>query len=316
MNSTNIKPMTIKEYKKNYYKIHKKQASDIDNNLNQSQSILFYKILKNKKLHGHILDSNTNKTTQSIYQKAENKKKVLKILNKKNYDIPNTSRVSPHKKKDSGESPTFFTGNNAKSSNHKKNEDSPNFISDYKSLYDKNTSNKSNKEILTDSFLTSKNYKDRTATQSRKNIKSYKAMTPLVNKRNKKNFNDGKEERSFGNKNKKYDAVYKNKDNSRLFGHCNHNICKSQKELSPISNTKNMKFTKKTSVNLNLNNNTKKTENTKLKSNYLSTTSTSRAKMNEKIIYNFNSSNIIIKKEFNNLQKKKVELFTINNFTD
>jgi len=43
MNSTNIKPMTIKEYKKNYYKIHKKQASDVDNNLNQSQSILFIK---------------------------------------------------------------------------------------------------------------------------------------------------------------------------------------------------------------------------------------------------------------------------------
>ena len=325
--------MTIKEYKKNYYKIHKKQASDVDNNLNQSQSILFYKILKNKKLHGHILDTNANKTTQSICQKEENKKKLLKILKKKNYDIANTTRVSPHKKKDQGESPTFFTGNNIKSSKNKKMEDSPFNISDCKSLYDKNTSNKTNKEVLTDSFFTNKNYNDLTATASRKNIKSYKALTPLVNERNKKNFNDGKEERSNGNKNKKYDAVYKNKDSSRLLCHCNHNHCKSQKELSPISNNK-YKFAKKAPVNLNLNNNNnnnaKKIENTKLKNNYMSTTSTSRAKMNEKIIYhknnnninnnpkiynyNFNSSNIIIKKEFNNLQKNKVELFTINNF--
>ena len=320
--------MTIKEYKKNYYKIHKKQSSDIDNNLNQSQSILLYKILKNKKLHGHILDSNTNKTTQSIYQKEENKKKVLKILKKKNYDIANTTRVSPHKKKDSGESPTFFTGNNLKSSKNKKIEDSPFNISDYKSLYDKNTSNKTNKEVLTDSFFTNKNYNDLTATASRKNIKSYKALTPLVNERNKKNFNDGKEERSRGSKNKKYDAVFKNKDSSRLLCHCNHNHCKSQKELSPISINKS-KFTKKAPVNLNFNNNnTKKIENIKLKNNYMSNTSTSRAKMNENIIYhkknnnnnpkiynyNFNSSNIIIKKEFNNLQKEKAELFTINNF--
>ena len=321
--------MTIKEYKKNYYKIHKKQASDIDNNLNQSQSILFNKILKNKKLHGHILDSNTNKTTQSIYQKEDNKKKALKILKKKNYDIANTSRVSPQKKKETGESPTFFTGNNLKSSKNKKIEDSPFIISDYKNLYDKNTTNKSNKEVLTDSFFTNKNYNDLTANVSRKNIKSYKALTPLVNERNKKNFNDGKEERSHGNKNKKYDAVCNNKESSRLLCHCNHNHCKSQKELSPISYNKN-KFTKKAHVNLNFNNNTKKIENTKLKNNYLSTTSTSRAKVNEKILYhknknnnnnqknynyNCNSPNIIIKKEFNNLQKKKVELFTINNFT-
>jgi hypothetical protein len=328
MNSTKIKPMTIKEYKKNYYKIHKKQSSDIDNNLNQSQSILLYKILKNKKLHGHILDSNTNKTTQSIYQKEENKKKVLKILKKKNYDIANTTRVSPHKKKDSGESPTFFTGNNLKSSKNKKIEDSSFNISDYKSLYDKNTSNKSNKDVLIDSFFANKNYNDLTANVSRKDIKSYQALTPLVNERNKKNFNDGKEEKSNGNKNKKYDAVYKNKDNSRLLCHCNHNHYQSQKELSPKTNNK-YKFAKKTPVKLNFNNNTKKIENTKLKNNHMSTTSTTRTKMNEKIInhknnnnnndpkiynYNFNSSNIIIKKEFNNLQKEKAELFTINNF--
>ena len=322
--------MTIKEYKKNYFKIHKIQANDVDKNLNQSQSILFDKILKNKKLQGHILDPNTNKTIHSIYQKEENRKKVLKILKKKNYDFSNTSRVSPHKKKNSGESPTFFTGNNLKSSKNKKIEDSSFNISDYKSLYDKNTSNKSNKDVLIDSFFANKNYNDLTANVSRKDIKSYQALTPLVNERNKKNFNIGKEEKSNGNKNKKYDAVYKNKDNSRLLCHCNHNHYQSQKELSPKTNNK-YKFAKKTPVKLNFNNNTKKIENTKLKNNHMSTTSTTRTKMNEKIInhknnnnnnnndpkiynYNFNSSNIIIKKEFNNLQKKNEELFTINNF--
>jgi len=329
MNSTSIKPMTIKEYKKNYYKIHKMQGSDIDNNLNQSQSILFYKILKNKKLHGHILDSNANKTTQTIYQKEENRKKVLKILKKKNYEIANTSRVSPNKKKDSGESPTFFTGNNAKSSKLKKNEDSPFNISDYKTLYDRNTINKSNKDILTDSFLTNKNYNGLTATASRKHIKSYKALTPLVNERNNKIFKDGKEGKTYGYKNKKYEAAYKNKDNSRLYSHLNHNHYQSQKELSPISINKKLKYTKKAPANLNFNNNTKKIDNTKVKNNYLSTTNTTRAKMNEKIIYHknnnnnnnpkngnyhFNSSNIINEKEFNNLQKKNVELFTIKNF--
>ena len=189
--STNAKPMTIKEYKKNYYKVHAKELSGIDkdkDNLNQSQSILLYKIFKNKKLHSYILNSSANKTTQSFYQKQENRKKAIKIVKKKKYDINNTSQVSPFKNRAPGESPTFFIGN-LKDISYKKIENSQqNKSYNNLNIYYKNTNdkNKSNENILHDSYFTNKKYNDKTTTKSKKNINSCKAITPLTNIRNKK----------------------------------------------------------------------------------------------------------------------------------
>ena len=331
MNSTNTKPMTIKEYKKNYYKVHAKELSEIDkDNLNHSKSILLYKILKNKKMPSYILNSSAYKTTQSLYQKEENRKKAIKIIKKKKYDINNTSQVSPIKNRISNESPTFFIFN-LKEISHKKKEDSQqnksynNLIIYFKSIHNKN---KSNEDILTDSYFTNKKYNDRTMSTNKKNINSYKAITPLGNLRNKKNLNDSKDDRNKENKNKKLQAVYKNKDNSHLFYHSKHNHSKSQKELSTINNFKDIKYPKKNIVNLNYNTNSKKSKYIKIDNNSLTSSNTSKVKKNKKIKFpknnknekcdknsnnNLNNQNINDKKEFDNLQIKRVELFTINN---
>lgn len=326
MNSTNSKPMTIKEYKKNFYKVHSKELSEIDkDNLNQSQSILLYKILKNKQLNNYILNTSANKTTQSLFQK-ENKKKEIKIIKKKKYGINNISQVSPNKNRVSGESPTFFAGN-IKYNNNKKNEDSQQNKSYINlNIYYKSVNNKikSNEDISTNSYFTNKKYKDRTANTSKKDIYSYKAVTPLANLKNKNILNESKEERNNENKNKKYDAVYKNKDNSHLFYH-KHNHSKSQKELSTIGNCKDINYPKKNISNLNYNINAKKGKYTKIKNNNLTSTHSSKAKKSGKIKFpknnkndknsniNQNFSNVKDKKDFNNLQTKNVELFTINN---
>ena len=327
--STNAKPMTIKEYKKNYYKVHAKELSGIDkdkDNLNQSQSILLYKIFKNKKLHSYILNSSANKTTQSFYQKQENRKKAIKIDKKKKYDINNTSQVSPFKNRAPGESPTFFIGN-LKDISYKKIENSQqNKSYNNLNIYYKNTNdkNKSNENILHDSYFTNKKYNDKTTTKSKKNINSCKTITPLTNIRNKK-LNESGDERNNENKNNKYEAIYKNKDNSHFFYHSKNNHSKSQKELSTINKFKDLKYPKKNNANLNYNINTKKSKYIKAKNNYLTSAHTSKAKGNVKINFpkdnknyknlnnNINSLNISVKREFNNLQKKKVELFTINN---
>jgi len=324
MNSTNSKPMTIKEYKKNYYKVHARELSEIDkDNLNQSKSILLYKILKNKQFQSYILNSSTCKTTPSLYQNEENRKKAIKIIKKKKININNTSQVSPFKNR---ESPTFFIGNlkdinTIKIDYSQQNKSYNNLNIYYKSAHNKN---KSNENILTDSYFPKK-YKDRTTNTSKKNIHSYKAITPLKNLRNKKNLNDSKDERN--NENKKYDAAYKNKDNSHLFYHCKHNHSKSQKELSTIKNSKDIKYPKKNIAYLNYNIKAKKSKCIKTSNNCLTSVNTSKTKKIEKIKFlknikndkysnnNINNPNINGEKEFNNLQIKKVELFAINKIT-
>ena len=181
--------MTIKEYKKNYYKVHAKELSEIDkDNLNHSQSILLYKIFQNKKLNSNILNSSMNKTTQSLNQKEENRKKAIKIIKKKKYNINYTSQVSPIKNRVSGGSPTFFIGNLQE--NKKKEDSLQNKSYNNLNIYNKivHSKNKSNEDILTNSYFTNKKYNDRTASTNKKIINSYKAITPLANLRNKKKF--------------------------------------------------------------------------------------------------------------------------------
>ena len=70
----NIKPMTIKEYTKNYkYQNKKPKNKDKEiENLNKSQNILLNKILKNKKVNGNILmDASINKTIENTLNVEE-----------------------------------------------------------------------------------------------------------------------------------------------------------------------------------------------------------------------------------------------------
>ena len=329
MNSTNTKPMTIKEYKKNYYKVHAKELSEIDkDNLNHSQSILLYKLLQNKKLSNYILNSSLNKTTQTLNKKEENRKKAIKIIKKKKYDINKSSQVSPIKNRVSSGSPSFFIENLQDISHTKKEDSLQNKSYNNLNIYYKNvhSKNKSNEDKLADSYFTNKKYNDRTESTNKKNINSYKAVTPLANLRKKNNLNESKDDRNKENKNKnkKYEAVYKIKDNNHLFYHSKQNHSKSQKELSIINNFKDIKYPKKNIANLNYNNKAKKSKYIKANNNYLTSANTSKAKRKEKIKFPKNNKNekcdninnilnINDKKEFYNLQNKKVELFTINN---
>jgi hypothetical protein len=160
----NIKPMTIKEYAKNYKYQNKKPKNKEKENLNKSQNILLNKILKNKKVNGNIsMDSSINKTIENALTVEENKKKVLNYLKNKNHEIPKTSIPSPSKNHERDSSPSFFSGNNKK------------YI---------------NKEDNYDSYLTHKNYNNnnKTETNSRKIISNYKATTPID--KNKNNLNN------------------------------------------------------------------------------------------------------------------------------
>ena len=112
MRPAKIKPMTIKEYCKNC-KVPDKKANKEKENLNKTQNILLYKILKKKKYKGNIsIDSSINKTIENTLNAKENRKKFIKIMQKNNFEIPHTSVASPAKNHEPGSSPTFFTGKN------------------------------------------------------------------------------------------------------------------------------------------------------------------------------------------------------------
>ena len=164
MNITNSKPKNIKEYKKNY-KFHGNQKNKEKENLNQSQNILLYKILKNKNINLNIsMDSSINKTIENTIQKEENKKKVLNYLKNKNNHISKSSYIiSPSDNHEHGSSSTFL---------------------------DENSKKHLNKEGNCDSFLGNKNFNNnnnKTTTNSKKRvINQYKAITPYGNYKKKK----------------------------------------------------------------------------------------------------------------------------------
>ena len=314
MNTSSNKPMTIREYKKNFKLPSKNSTEKERENLDKSQNILLYKILKNKKINANIsMDSSISKTIESIFHKEEKKKKVLFFLKKKNHKITNTSHIlSPNNKREAGASPTFYMGNIKKNSNHKKSE----FSSSNKSLNNENTNNKtsykkvSNKDIFSDSCFSYKNL-NQAIPNKKKDISGYKAVTPLSNIRNQKNANSSLD--IGGNRDKKvYGEVYKKKDHSHLFHYNNHNNIKNdKKELSPIQNQKILKFIKKQPMNLNVNTNIKKNDYNNIKDKYkkknLTTVNSTKEIHNEKEIYNnninsnnnINNSNINIKSNIN-----------------
>ena len=160
MYKTKEKPMTIKEYTKNFkFPTNNSKDKDKDkDNLNKSQNIFFYKILKNRKIGNISIDRSISKIIENTYHEDANKKK--KILKNKNRKIPNTSYVmSPSNKNERNCSPIFFAG-------HKRNR---------------------NKEENGDSFFSNKiiNYKNKTTKNSKKNINQYKSVTPSTNYKNR-----------------------------------------------------------------------------------------------------------------------------------
>ena len=296
--------MTIKEKIKNN-KFKYKQPEKEKENLNKSQNILLYKILKNKNKKANVnisIDSSINKTIENTFTKDENKKKVLNYLKNKNKQIPKTSAVSPSKSNERGVSPSFFNGNN-KSKIEK---------DDYDSSYCKQYKNKK--------------------IQNSKVITPYKAVTPKGDFRNKKNVNNSIEGRKL------YGAAYKKREGD------NNNISrKDYNAMNTSQNTNRKQVTPEKNIldSKRENNSIKKKKeknNINMKYNYLTSTYSALIKQHDKMNLSVNNNNNINKvehhnyrkkdsnnfssnsnisinkeKKFENLQRRKVDLFTINN---
>ena len=215
--------MTIKEYKKNF-QLHYKEYIDKEkekDNFNKSQNIFLYKILKNKKLEGKIpIDSTINKSIEDVFKKDEKKKKILNIIKNKKKPANTSYVMSPEKKREPGESPTFYMGNTKKSSKIKKviEFSSPNKSYISVNLNNRNPNNKKFGKIQEISEKSNISYKDkdynthyRITRYKKKIITGYKANTPLASFRYKKyissNSSDGKRDKS--QKRKLYGAIYK-----------------------------------------------------------------------------------------------------------
>ena len=351
MNTSNPWPMALREFtknNKNQTKKHKNKEKEKEKeNLNKSQNILLYKILKskNKNFNGNIsMDSSNNikKTIENTIANEENKNRVLKFLKNNNRENPKTSLSSPSRRQNPGKSPNFFYGEDKKNENN-------------------------------DSYITNKNnYNNKTATNSRKVITNYKAVTPVgkyKNRSNLNNLNNSMEKRLI------YGAIYKKKETKDLFLNGNkannynpnakdeHNISyNNEKRDLSNNNIKYIKNEKEVNHSNASSNKKKKDKNDKkniMKYNYLVSTYSSLVKQNDKLnitknstdnnknhnanvshnynssisskhklnncnykkktikdYYNFNdfkASNYSTKKEkeFDNLQNKNVELFTI-----
>ena len=180
MRPAKIKPMTIKECSKNFKVPNKKANKEKEKeNLNKTQNILLYKILKKKIYKGNIsIDSSINKTIENTLNAKENRKKFIKIMPKKNFEIPHTSVASPAKNYEPWSSPTFFTGKN-------KNED----------------------DLFVNKIIS--NYNIKSSKNSKNVINHYRVATPISNYR--KNLNVSKEKKKI------FAAVYKKKDRDNLF---------------------------------------------------------------------------------------------------
>ena len=327
--------MTIKEYKKNFqlhYKEYLEKEKEKDN-FNKSQNIFLYKILKNKRLDGKIsIDSTINKSIEDVFKKDEKKKKMLNLLKNKKKPANTSHVLSPEKKREPGESPTFYMGNTKKTSKIKKMIDfsSPNKSYISVNLNNRNPNNNKIGKIKEISEKSNISYKDRdynthyrTTRYKKKIITGYKANTPLASFRFKKyittNSLDGKNDKS--QKEKLYGAMYKiNK--KHLFNRNNTNI----------NNNKNPSYDKKISPFLK-----KKITKTNIKEKiYLNTTANSRKnelnenkdKQNEKKfktinttpsieIDNINNSNDILSSQNNsNIEEKNSEINLSDNLNN
>ena len=213
MYKTNKKVMTIKEYKKNYKCPPKNKEKD---NLNNTQNIFLYKILKNKKYNGNIsIDLSINKTTENTFQKDETRQKVINVLNKKNCKIPKKSiTMTP-----SDSHANYFCENNKHNLNKEEN-------------FNSSLNNK-------------KFYLDSKASNSRKNvIKQYKAKTPVENHKNNKQIKYNIEDKKSNG-----ESIYKNKnhDNSNQYSNynINHNHINYYNEKKELISSNNNRIYKK-----------------------------------------------------------------------
>jgi hypothetical protein len=302
MNKKYQKPMTIKEYTKNFkFPDEKSKENDIEK---AKRSILLEKILKHKKLNPNISYdlNNLNKTIEHTFHNEEKRKEIMKKLKKKNKESSNLSTPRPK----AGASPTFFTGN-------------------YRS--------KIKKDSNCDSYRSNKKDGLQTTVNNKKYMKKCKAVTPMIE--SKKNiilyaYNDYK-------KDKKYDALYKNgdKDNSFNTIFSSKNQIYKKKQASNLSTDRKMNtisIIKKDSGDLKIGTNIKKKEKNKIKFQCMTTKNSKNGKKHEKITYkknnirkknieainnliSLNTSTLLNKSKFDNLREKNVEIFTIFNNT-
>ena len=146
---SNQKPITIKEYTKNYKFPERNKISQEDDYIHKTQSIFLSRMLKNRKIK--IPDNeDINKTIENVFHKEENRIRIMNILKRRNHKISYTSeRLSISRTND-------------------KSQDS--FSKDRNKSFDYHTPIKKYNKLN----LFTKNHLTR-------------AVTPLVNNRNRKN---------------------------------------------------------------------------------------------------------------------------------
>ena len=146
---SNQKPITIKEYTKNYKFPERNKISQEDDYIHKTQSIFLSRMLKNRKIK--IPDNeDINKTIENVFHKEENRIRIMNILKRRNHKISYTSeRLSISRTNDKSHDP---------------------FSNDRNKSFDYHTPIKKYNKLN----LFTKNHLTR-------------AVTPLVNNRNRKN---------------------------------------------------------------------------------------------------------------------------------
>jgi len=91
----NTKPLTIKEYTKNYKFPSKNKLSISDEYIHRSQNNFLSNIIKRKFKKNQKIkiqkDEDLNKTIESVFRKEENRIRILNILKRRNHKISYTS---------------------------------------------------------------------------------------------------------------------------------------------------------------------------------------------------------------------------------
>ena len=91
----NTKPLTIKEYTKNYKFPSKTKLSISDEYIHRSQNNFLSNIIKRKFKKNQKIkiqkDEDLNKTIESVFRKEENRIRILNILKRRKHKISYTS---------------------------------------------------------------------------------------------------------------------------------------------------------------------------------------------------------------------------------
>ena len=88
------KPLTIKEYTKNYQFPENNKVSKENEYIHKTQNIFLSKILKNRKITIPE-DEDINKTIEKVFHTEENRKRILDILKRRNHKVLyNSDRLS------------------------------------------------------------------------------------------------------------------------------------------------------------------------------------------------------------------------------